>query len=886
MKKKFFKKLSFVLALAMIISVIAPAAGAFAAAGPKLNSTSKYLHLDVEDLNEFNFNIKNKQSGWKYFWESSDEDVVVVDEKNGVAVATGVGSATVSVTITDKKDKEVKVLSAKVVVRDNIKTVKISNAPEGNKLAVGEEFNFNRSYVTNSGSTTKTSAVTKWAVEPADGATVASNGVFTATKAGTYKLTVSTFQSNAKFKAWSEDAVANADFLLASDTIEIAVAPSMSKAEQVNATTAKLTFDGDMSKELTAANLKAYRVIAGVSQPVDLLIKKVSFDTTGKEVTVEMYIAFVGGENYKFVYDGMENGFVAAKAEADQVAKVVIDTKEIVYTEGAKALEVKLYNADGVDITTTDLKARVTFENVNNVGYLDAGKLILFAKGDVAAIKAIYHTYKYDSNWNEIVVVGEGNVVAVDAASYGLGSTVEWTLGTAAPDWSKAKVTTIAAGDTGYKVYARVQSTKTDATEYYYSYAGVTDKAVSGYDPSKFTFSSSNQDVLIVDASGIIYPVTNGSAIVICNYDGKAIATFPVTITTARTGVEFSLDKSSVVISNSTSVAATDKVKLTLKDQLGDNFFDNAAYDASKVKIEVLPSSPTGVNPVTFANNNKELVITGSGAAKGTWTYKVTAYDKVQILVVTVQEPAKAEDQSDRAAVVYFTLTLDKSTVDVAVAKDSALKSVTPTLTGFASNGVAVFKTDWTGNFFYTVKTGSEDATLDGQNLTDGTIEVAVAGATVSSPAQLSSGPAITLVSGTGVNALAKDKTYVVTAYETVDGVDVVRGTKSFTVTSSKAAPTYTYEKAETTNNYVLQAVRDCFKISLGGNEIADGELYGVTYVVGNNAAVTDTTNNNTVADNTTILVKSVKFVETFTADDVTYAVEYEATINRTITIK
>ena len=48
MKKNFFKKLSFVLVLAMIVSVIAPAAGAFAATAPKLNATKKYLQLDKD----------------------------------------------------------------------------------------------------------------------------------------------------------------------------------------------------------------------------------------------------------------------------------------------------------------------------------------------------------------------------------------------------------------------------------------------------------------------------------------------------------------------------------------------------------------------------------------------------------------------------------------------------------------------------------------------------------------------------------------------------------------------------------------------------------------------------------------------------------------------
>ena len=98
MKTKFFKKLSFVLAVAMVLSVFAPAAGAFAAGEPKLNSTKKYLHLSGKPgSNEFNFNIKNKVKGWKYFWESADEAVAEVNEKNGVVIATGVGKTKLTV---------------------------------------------------------------------------------------------------------------------------------------------------------------------------------------------------------------------------------------------------------------------------------------------------------------------------------------------------------------------------------------------------------------------------------------------------------------------------------------------------------------------------------------------------------------------------------------------------------------------------------------------------------------------------------------------------------------------------------------------------------------------------------------------------------------------
>jgi hypothetical protein len=882
MKKSFFKKLSFVLVLAMVMALIVPATGAFAAAAPKLNAAKKYLHLDVEGQNEYDFNIKNKQSGWKYLWESSDEDVVEVDNV-GLVTATGVGTAKVTVYITDKSGEEVADLTATVIVRDNIKEVTITNKPDGDKLAVGVEHDFNRSFVTVSGSTKKTSAITRWSVTP-EGATIDEKGVFVASKAGKYTVTALSFQSKEKYNLWKADAEANAGYVLDTDTYEVTVAPSVVGVQQKTFTTAELTFDADMSAEVNATNLKLYRIVAGVSQPVEMMVKKVSFDTTGTVATVETYVDFAGGETYELAYGDLKARFEAAKADVDQVASVVLQTKEAVYTQGGTSLDVKLFNAAGVDITTTALKARVTYAITNNVGYLNGNTLVLFAKGDVAAIKATFHTYTYDANYNEIVVEGTGQVVAVDAASYTLGSNVEWTLATSAPDWSKAKVTKLAAGDTGYSVWARVRSTNSNVEEYYYSYGGGP-KAVANNDATKFTFESSNKDVLIVDTYGTIFPVQAGNVVIICKYDGKAIATFPVEITGARAAATFSIDKNAVTLTNSAAVGAKEEVKLTIKDQLGADF----NTDPSKIKIEAMKSNPdsgAGLGPVGFraASNNLIIDVAGSGVTKGTWTYKVTAYDKVQILVVTIQEPARDNDADYVDDVTYWQLTLSTSSVDTAVTSDGALKSVTPTLLGYASNGVAVYKATWSDGFYYTVTSGGTAVTKG--TPTDGSIEVAFANGTLASPVQtVASAGAITARTGVFVDTLANGA-YIVTAY---DSAGNVKGQASFSVGNTKAAPSYSYEKTQTTETYILKAVRDCFKISLSGSEIADADLYGVSYVVGgtpHDYSNTNDTNDDTVASGTTVLVKSVKFIKIFTIGSDNYAVEYTATINRSIYIK
>ena len=248
MKKRFFKRLSLVLALAMVLSVVSPAAGAFAKPAPSLNSVKKYLHLGREetDANWFNFNIKNKKSGWKYFWESADESVATVKETNGVTTAVGVGRTEVTVYITDKDGNDVTDLTAEVIVRDNIEEVTINNPIE--KLAVGEEHNFNRDFVTEAGRTDKTSAITRWTIDPAEGVELnANNGVVVPQEAGEYTITAWSFQSKARYNNWLKDPVKYAGEVLDTDTCTFTVGVEIVGIKQLDTTKFEVEFTGDAS---------------------------------------------------------------------------------------------------------------------------------------------------------------------------------------------------------------------------------------------------------------------------------------------------------------------------------------------------------------------------------------------------------------------------------------------------------------------------------------------------------------------------------------------------------------------------------------------------------------------------------------------------------------
>ncbi|MFT4144542.1 MAG: Ig-like domain-containing protein, partial [Mobilitalea sp.] len=327
--KNFFKKLSFVMALAMIISVIAPAAGAFAATAPALSAKgTKYLYLGNATKSSLDLNVTNKPAGASYVWSSSKKTIATVD-KYGVVKGVKQGKTTVSLAIT-KKDGSKTTLSVDFVVRNNIKSftsIVDADGADLAKLVAGKAYDLNGKFTTNGGSTTSTSSVARWSVD-SDKATIdVKTGVFTATEAGTYKVTVNAFETATGADAWValNDKTSTAG-VKATGTFEVTVITSFVSSRQVDQDTLELTFDGDMSKSTLDKDLVLYQIIGSTAVTTGAeKIKKVSYDTTGKIVTVDVYANFTAGGSYKLVAGELTVPFTAATAKLTDIAKIVLD---------------------------------------------------------------------------------------------------------------------------------------------------------------------------------------------------------------------------------------------------------------------------------------------------------------------------------------------------------------------------------------------------------------------------------------------------------------------------------------------------------------------------------------------------------------------------------
>lgn len=183
MKMRFSRKIALILSLALLLPYLLDhnAVEAFAAATPTFKE-SKFEIIGEGSTHQLE--IKDKVSGSKYKWSSSDKKVAKVSSK-GLVTAVGKGSATIKCVITYPNSKT-KTITSKATVTVPADEIRINNAIEVNGahiLLVGESFDFNNDIVP-AGS----SYITYWSIGGGDASCIriddTASGKVTALKPG------------------------------------------------------------------------------------------------------------------------------------------------------------------------------------------------------------------------------------------------------------------------------------------------------------------------------------------------------------------------------------------------------------------------------------------------------------------------------------------------------------------------------------------------------------------------------------------------------------------------------------------------------------------------------------------------------------------------------
>ncbi len=167
-----------------------------------LNKTSVTLYLNEDNMTGTrsicDFRVENKPDGYKNtyssIWSSDDESIATMSS-GGAVTAQKVGTTTIKCEIIKKSTNKVyKTLKATVTVKENAKTVSITNALEGSILNVGESYQFKCKQIGASGCSSTDKK--EWTVSD-DTIRTIDTGLFTAKSPGKTTIQVKTYQSTA-----------------------------------------------------------------------------------------------------------------------------------------------------------------------------------------------------------------------------------------------------------------------------------------------------------------------------------------------------------------------------------------------------------------------------------------------------------------------------------------------------------------------------------------------------------------------------------------------------------------------------------------------------------------------------------------------------------------
>ncbi len=723
MKKNFFKKLSFVMALAMIISVIAPAAGAFAATGLRLNATTKTLFLG--ENNTYNFNPLGMSKGATQKWTSSKTSVATVNAKNGVVTAKAVGTTTITATITNAKKTVTKKLTAKVTVGDNIKTLSVA-APAGvdtAKLVVGTDYALATSYVTKSGAKSKTTNTFVWSVDKA-GATVSKTGVFKATAPGEYTVTVTA-------NRYKNVKVADA-------TIKVTVLNAIKEVKQTTTNAFTVEFAGAVKAEdltttsaIVAQILNGKDVITGAEK-----VKSVKLDATGTVATVTLYADFAAKTTYKFTYGDLSSTFVAASKDLKDVAGIVLEDFNVNTTTatGSNLLDsVYAVNADGVRILNgSDISAYVTFEDTSaekTKGYVDssAKKAYIYTSGNSISVKATFTNYLYNTTTSKYdTITFSDSAVGVGVSEDVDTSTIQYAVGGSLPSsiaaaWAAEK--TIAVGDAPATIYARYKTT-TDGTSY-----------VTTSNTTKFTYTSSDPTKLSVISNTLTALAVGTVTVIVKNADAsKVVGSFEVAITPERVLATATPDLPSQTVGNNANVGEKKQIVITTLDNLGKSV---TVDSATPTQI----SGPAGGINIAAAITSGKVTLSFDARSKaiGTHRYKIAISDAAasgNVITKDVIVDVVVVDSNSGSALTAVNYV-------VVVEKSSDLNGITQTSVDYTNisaaetNHVAVyainsngFRVDQVPTALYTADVKVAGSAVSGAALT-GTFDITTSGSAI-----------------------------------------------------------------------------------------------------------------------------------------------------------
>lgn len=777
---KFIKRI-FVLSLTIMLILTGIPCQTQAAASPKFKLTRSVLYENSKDFGGvYTYTLKNVSKGQIVKWSLSGSGKSYARLRFSTKKVTG---STISNQITIRTNgdtaamnKTVK-LTAKVYKKNGKYWKKVSTSAQLKVLSTGITItggSTDNTYLTGSSYSFATTLTpvnstdsVKWTVTDSSNADVSSymssTGVFTPAKAGTYKITASSYAGTA-FRA--------------SAYRTVQVKDSVSGITQTSLNAFKVQVAPSIASTLTAASFK----ISG-SNGTTVTAKSISTSADGT-VTVTVYNNFSNGITYTVVFGNYTRTFTASSGIPMYLELL---TTQVTVNKPTK-IKYALRDRNGIDVTvyypgTLSFSSTLT----SGVNITTDYKLTMSTIGAATTLTVTF--LPLDNYIGQIV--GSGTVVCVANET---SANTNFTI-------------TGSASEPNYKVASYSDNRKTTAGATTYAHFRALDKDGDPIAFSSLTYESSDPDTLIITPSGKITAIKNG----VVTVSVRAVVggfeqyyPYTVTVTDAAYLTNVTLDTPSLTMSNVYSSNYVKYINVSATDQFGDYFsLDNET-------VVISGTTSIGSPKITYNKANNQIQVTTSGAYAGDYSYvasitcgshTVTTTFFVKVLNVAITGSTS------------YVLELDNKTFDLALNKD--------TVVGDKYNNLKLAKyTDGTfsGYTTFTVNSIAKDGRFYNSNLT--------AASQLTAPSITNISQLSMLVSsmqwksnGTYTCKTAETGTYTIeVSYYRPDTASTAYDAISFTLTDSSKVPTATVvqDTSNATCSTALQLAQNCITVDYG----------------------------------------------------------------------
>ena len=639
------KVLAFALAAAMVVTAV-PATNAQAATTTaKLSATKVTVAAGTAKKQAKNI-VVTIPSTWKSY------KVTTSSSNKSVATARMCGKRTVKVTAVKKG-------SAKVTVKVTAKKSgkKVSKTLYANAKVIGAGLRFTDAPAeVLIGSETKVTAkkcpsVAKVTFTSSDDAVAtvdANDGTVKAIKAGKVTITAtSDYGNEVKTDIAVKKYILNSVAQTKANTLETVV---LGKTSDIKPADIKIT---------NTANNNA------------IAVKSVSVDKAdATKVTVETFADMKDAAKYNVELDGTVQTFTATDGVVSDV-----NVTPVTIAANTKGTEIKGQTVDKNNIIIDEFKAsEASGKNAElnlstTQGYVDGDKLVLPTVGNKGTAEVKYHTYKFDTNGNEVGAYTKKVDITAVAENAITTTGFNMTFASKVPNWDKDTASNQLAINSGKDAY--------------FKFVGSDGKEISNY--SDYSVVSSDDSILLLPKTTLTNSATpvsvkgikEGAAYInVLDKDGKVVKSLAVSVTASGKLTNVTLGNTAITISKTAPV--DNKVSVKAVDQ-----YNNDITTASTINLSGATSDADKAIRATRDGNDVKVVATAAAEAGKTYTVKVEVKngDVTINRYFTVKVVATTDDVTKASDLRLEVSGVTDGKVDMAVADDAdaekAAKNVT-----------------------------------------------------------------------------------------------------------------------------------------------------------------------------------------------------------------